>query len=376
MAAAIAAARAGASVCLVEQNADLGGTLTDALLHTIAGLYDSRGDLVNQGLALELTERLQAADPGVRRRRMGKVWVLNADPELYRAVTRDWVASEARIQVLLRTRVSDVAAVGDRVTGVVLEGRSGTSSLDVRALVDATGTAAAIACIDPRLRLPEPSVAAAGWIFRMRGVAKGAFAFPRNVAIVRDLRERAAAGALPPECAHAWIDSGIFDDEVFVKLFVPLESGWQSLEAQGAVSERASETQRRVTDFLLTLPGFEQAGVTSTGRLGIRDGGRARGQYTLSRSDVLRLARFEDAACRCAWPIEYWDSQRGVSLEYLPDGAYYEIPLRALAVHGLANAWAAGKCLSADEQAQASARCVGTCWAMGEAAGTAASRVA
>ena len=41
-------------------------------------------------------------------------------------------------------------------------------------------------------------------------------------------------------------------------------------------------------------------------------------------------------------------------------------------VCGLRNLWAAGKCLSADRYAQASARVVGSCWAKGEAAGTAA----
>jgi len=41
-------------------------------------------------------------------------------------------------------------------------------------------------------------------------------------------------------------------------------------------------------------------------------------------------------------------------------------------VCGLRNLWAAGKCLSADRYAQAPARVVGSCRAMGEAAGTAA----
>jgi hypothetical protein len=62
-----------------------------------------------------------------------------------------------------------------------------------------------------------------------------------------------------------------------------------------------------------------------------------------------------------------------VKLEYLPAGSYYEVPLRSLRVRGFANLWVAGKCLSADRLAQASARVAGTCWAMGEAAGRAAS---
>jgi hypothetical protein len=61
-----------------------------------------------------------------------------------------------------------------------------------------------------------------------------------------------------------------------------------------------------------------------------------------------------------------------LTLEYLEDGATYDIPLGALTADGVDNLWVAGKCLSADPRAQASARCVGTCWAMGAAVARAA----
>ena len=102
------------------------------------------------------------------------------------------------------------------------------------------------------------------------------------------------------------------------------------------------------------------------------DGGRIAGEYRLTVEDVRSGRRFDDSIGRCAWPIEFWDPHEGVSIEYLPDGSSYEIPLRSLTLRGYANVWAAGKCLSAEPLAQASARVVGTCWAMGEAAGRAA----
>lgn len=372
MASAIAAARAGSPVLVVERGDDVGGTMADALLHTLAGLYDSRGCYLNEGLSRELAERLLAADSLVRQRRMGKLWVLSVDPDLYRAVAREWLESEPLITLLLRTRVTGVALDGGRVVEAELSGSGGGSRVAVRSLIDATGSAAVVRLIDEALALPETEVAAGGWIFRMRGVAPDALRFPRNVALVRELRERAAAGHLPAECGQAWIDVGIHEDEAFVKLFVPLQPGWQRVEAHGGVSAAALRLQHRVVEFLGTQSGFEGAFVSGTGKLGIRDGGRARGEYTLTADDVLGLARFEDAACRCAWPVEYWDSRAGVSLTYLPDGEYYEVPMRSLKVATLENVWAAGKSLSADPRAQASARCVGTCWAMGAAAGSAA----
>jgi hypothetical protein len=374
MAAAIAAARAGREVVLVELGRDVGGTLADALLHTIAGLYDGRGALINGGLAQELVERLQSADPSVCKRRMGKLWVLNVDPNLYREVTRSWLASEPLITTLFETSLSRAWLDDRTVVDVEVSGSSGCRRLPVHALIDTTGSAAAVSAIDPRLKLRSSSVAAGGWVFRMRGIAPGAFVFPRNVALVRELREAASRGNLPAECERAWIDTGVYADEVFVKLFVPLQPGWQKAEAAGKISAQARAQQQQVVQFLRTMSGFENASVTQTGRLGVRDGGRVRGEYVLRKSDVVGLRRFEDAACRCAWPIEYWDSKEGVSLTYLPDGEYYEIPMRALKVRSLDNVWTAGKSISADVFAQASARCVGTCWAMGEAAGAAAAR--
>ena len=89
----------------------------------------------------------------------------------------------------------------------------------------------------------------------------------------------------------------------------------------------------------------------------------------MTERDVKEGSRFADVACRACWPIEHWHPQKGISLEYLPDGQDYDIPLRSLRVAGFENLWAAGKCLSAEPRAQASARVVGTCWAMGEAVG-------
>src|SRR5262249_53878683 len=157
---------------------------------------------------------------------------------------------------------------------------------------------------------------------------------------------------------------GVVEDEVYVKLLVPV-----SENGEADVPDRALHVRDEVIAFLKRLPAFARAWLVRTGSLGIRDGGRVQGEYCLTLEDVRQGRRFTDPACRCCWPIELWDPDRGVELEYLPDGSYYEIPLRALRVRGWRNVWVAGKCLSADRYAQASARVVGSCWSMGEAAG-------
>jgi hypothetical protein len=224
--------------------------------------------------------------------------------------------------------------------------------------------------IDSALVIDDGPRSAGGWIFRLSGVAAGALEFPQGLGIVRDIRAATTAGELPPLCGHTWLDIGLAPDEAYVKLLVPLGDHWRAKQQQIAAAAEAAQTA--LVEFLRRRPQFAEAQVTLAGQIGVRDGGRIRGRYTLSADDVRAGRKFADSAGSCSWPIEYWDAERGVRVDYLPSGTHYEIPLSALQVSGLDNFWVAGKCLSADVWAHASARVVGACWAMGQAVGAAA----
>ena len=129
---------------------------------------------------------------------------------------------------------------------------------------------------------------------------------------------------MPPDCGRAWVDAGVYEDEAYIKLIVPLPGDWRDRESSGDLTRSALGTRDAVVTFLKRMPEFSRSEVTRTGCLGIRDGGRVRGEYCLTAEDVRRARKFPDAACRCAWPIEYWDADRDVSLEYLPDGDYWK----------------------------------------------------
>ncbi len=374
LSAALSAARHGARVVLLEARPSLGGTVAHALIHTLAGFYDSAGKLLSGGLAKELTQRLMRADPPARQRKMGRLWVLNVCPSTYLETVMRWVAESPRIAVCCGAAVTGVARVDERIVELTASGPQGSRRFFPRAVIDATGTAEVVRLLDDSLVIDDDRRAAGGWIFRLRGIVPGALDFPQGVAIVRAVREAAEAGRLLADCGQAWIDRGIDDDEAFVKLLVPLDVGWRRRERE--ISAQARRSQEALVTFLRTLRGFSAAAVTQTGTLGVRDGGRIRGRYTLTVDDVRAGRKFSDAVARCAWPIEYWDPEQGVSLEYLPDGTHYEIPLRSLRLPGIENLWTVGKCLSADRLAHASARVVGACWAMGEAAGAAAASCA
>lgn len=374
MAAAIAAARQGAHVLLVERSRTSGGTVVHGLIHTLGGLYDDMGGYLNPGLPQELAERLLRADRNARPRKIGKIWTLSVDPGIYGQVTSKWLA-EAGVRVLSGTAVDGVQVTGGRVEDLELRGPAG----DIRhvhggSVIDCSGNAEVVRLVDPERVVEEEDRAAAGLIFQVRDVKRDALVFPRNIEILRGLRRAAEQGRLPAVCANAWVDVGVKQQEAYVKLFVPMSAQWRQPAELERATAMALSWRDAVFAHLKTLPGFGDATLALTGGLGIRDGGRIVGEYLLTVEDVRNARRFPDAACRCNWPIEYWHPQTGVQLEYLPAGAYYEIPLGALRVEGYANLWAAGKCLSAEPRARASARVVGCCWGMGEAAGIRAAR--
>src|SRR5262245_42278496 len=74
--AALAAARAGAPVCLIEATAGPGGTVANCLIHTLGGLYDSTGEFLHDGLVAELLHAL-SQEGSATRRRLGRTWVLS-----------------------------------------------------------------------------------------------------------------------------------------------------------------------------------------------------------------------------------------------------------------------------------------------------------
>jgi hypothetical protein len=329
--------------------------------------------MLHEGLPRELAKRLERADPSTRRRKIGRTWILSADPHVYLAVVRNWLAEEKNITVWRHSTVSSVTVDNGRITSLALVKASRVRRLEPGAVIDASGSAEVVRLAAPEL-LNDVKGAAAGLIFQLRGMVPGALAFPKSVEVLLNIRRAVRQGELPSECAQAWLDTGVYKDEAYVKLSVPLGSRWREPLTRARKVRRALYVRDRLLDFLSRLEGFTAAKLVNTGELGIRDSGRVEGEYCLTAEDVRQGRKFADTAARCAWPIEFWDAAGGVSLEYLTAGNYYEIPLAALSVRGFCKLWAVGKCLSAQPQAQASARVAGCCWAMGEAAGGAAGK--
>ena len=363
----------GCRILLLDKAAEIGGTVTHSLIHTLGGLYDSGGEALNTGLPVELMERLLDADAATKQRKIGRAWVLAVDPAVYYHVVTTWLNEYNNITVY--TSVSEIAvdtnAANDTVKTLTFQAGGEANKFELDAVVDASGSAALVRQVSRALVMDDEAPAMAAIVCQLRGVEHSAIKFPRNIVLMRKIHAAVSAGELPDELASTWLDTGVHENEIYAKASLPVPEGWRQDGGAAFMKTAGQNAINSLMAFLQKQSGMSDVALGRTGSLGIRDGGRVKGDYQLTASDVRSRKKFDDAACRCCWPIEYWHPREGVELEYLPEGEYYEIPLSALKVRGMNNVWCVGKCLSSDRLAQASARVVGTCWAMGDAVGQA-----
>ncbi|MGZ4994132.1 MAG: FAD-dependent oxidoreductase, partial [Methylobacter sp.] len=275
IACALAAARQKIPVRLLEQSAQLGGTVTGALIHTLGGFFDDQGDLLNSGLSAELIGRLVEASPFTCKRRIGKTWVLNVDPTIYQQVISRWLDEYPAIDICYQTSI-DHAAINTRcIDAVTVTGNGQASTLNTLAVIDATGRADIVRSIDSRL-VTEGS-ALAGLIVQLGGVSPGTLDFPKGLALLRHIRKATENHELPPECGTLWLDGGVYPEEIYVKF---------NLSAKNYDHAHMLTVADQLLAFLQARPGFANAFIRCHGQLGIRDEGRVHGDYTLTEADL------------------------------------------------------------------------------------------
>ncbi len=122
-----------------------------------------------------------------------------------------------------------------------------------------------------------------------------------------------------------------------------------------------------------SIPGFSKSFISYIPPfIGIREGRRIKGMYSLSGSDVLNGRRFADEIAFGGFPIDI-HSPTGKNLESisLKGDGFYGIPYRSIVSENIKNLFVIGKCFSAEFEAHASARVQASSMAMGQAAGTA-----
>jgi hypothetical protein len=372
--AALAPARAGARVLLVERYGFLGGTATAAMVGVFCGVYtcapDSTHQLLVGGLPHEAMNRLAAVGGGYKYRHRFQV-----DHEIFKIVLDQWLL-EANVEILFHAVATETLIENGVIRGAVVEHKGGREAILAKRVVDASGDGdvAALAGApfekgDEEGRLQAPTM-----VFYMGHVdVERAMAFPE-----REIRKLLAEVTESGEFDFPRISGSFSPAPPAGKVHVNMSrvAGVDGTDPWG-LSRGTLEGRRQVEAFsrflVKYIPGFENAIVDAIApQLGVRETRRIMGEHVLSRDDVLEGRKFETAICRSSWPIE--DHSRGnetIRL-HLQGDDFYQVPYGCLVPLEIDNLLLAGRCVSASHDGQASVRVMGPGMAMGQAAGTAA----
>jgi glycine/D-amino acid oxidase-like deaminating enzyme len=376
MVAAIAAARNGASTLLIERGGFLGGIST-AVLDTMYAFYapGEAQEKVVSGLPDEIVDRIAAYDAVLRRpNTFGSGTGITYNPETLKRVW-DGFAREAGVRVLLHSFVTGAVKEGDRVTGVTFVNKGGAHAASARVVIDASGDADVVAAAggDFELAGRDGAQQTLTTTFRMANVGDAALAVKKDQlhALMREAN-RSGGFVLPREegSVHRTPDRGIM---ATIMTRVP---GVAPTDVEG-ISRAEADGRAQAFEYFRFLkamvPGYENAVLVATSPwIGVRETRRILGDYQVTGEDVLAARRFDDGIARCGAPIEDHHVGRDTRWAYIPNSGTYTIPFRALLPRNLDGIAVAGRCLSSTHDAHASARSIGTCMAMGQAAGTAA----
>lgn len=361
VAAALAAARKGARVALIEARDRCGGLAAHGLHRFVCGLFandgTAPGEPLNSGIAAEFCGRLAGGDIRAKAVRRGRVWLLPfGGVEALDACARDLLGRENNLRLFLGTRVDEVLVTERRILFLRL---SSGQELAVRAVVDCTGDAA-VCCMAGTPTVVPGKPLLAGYGFTVTGVDDDDAELSLAVRVPYALRRAADNGQLPRWLAFTIYEPAARPGTSVFKLAVPA----------GTRMDDARRDAQTVWDCLKTWPAFRRAAVTSFLPFVLeRESRRLSGEYVLTGEGISQGETFADDVARGSWPMEKWDVASGVSYRYPPPGGWYGIPARCLrSARGPTNLFCAGMCLSADQDAAASVRALGTCLATGEAA--------
>lgn len=392
--AAIAAARRGRKVVLIERFGSLGGVLT-------LGLNTKPSGALVGGIPLEIWNLARsvggAGDDYMATTKTGGVHIASpTDPEIMKMLlTR--LCVEAGVQILFETFVSAPYVEDGAITGVIVESKSGRQFVGSKVLIDCSADA------DMAAKAGVPFVMGSGGIdTKMQPVSMYFIMKNVDLKLLADWArtcDDVPARAIPADEAGLayglWLTgfNGMlrrFQAETGVKLqreniTLKTADGQMYVNATRVLGVNVF-SPKEFTDAILEcyrqiegvcrflkerVPGFEQARLGQVSPiLGVRETRHIVGEYTLTGRDSRGETRFEDSIAADNSALDIHDPKGGdVDFQSMPP---YEIPYRCLLPRGVEQLLVAGRCISADHEAHARSRNMPACMGTGQAAGVAA----
>ena len=387
MAAALAAARQGAEVVLVERDEILGGMSPTALVHSVCGLYLLRSSeseplqYANEGFPKEFAEALVAMDATRGPIRMGKLDVLLHRPSSFAQLAGRLVGALTNLRLCLQSEVLAVRRDGShRIGALTILSGDVRRELEVSTVVDTTGDAALAPLAGasyesaPLEKMQRPAL-----IFLLCGADSDAMSEGGRLRLAHAISTAVMGKHLPEGALGTAFRAGVSPEEVWGT--IDLQAiGFDPTQSNAVVllEKEGRELAFQLVDIMKKhLPEFRGATIAALPkRLGIRESRRMKGCYELTEQDLLRGARFEDEVALASWPIELRETAKGPRFRFPDENRPCGIPLRSLKSCDVRNLFVAGRCMPSSHEAQGAIRVIGTCLATGEAAGKAAAEFA
>jgi len=357
--AALAAARSGADTLLIERYPFLGGNGTAGLMTCYNGFRNQRPPEALQtvkGIPAEYIAEIVRlggiADSDNYSKQIphdvtkGDVpYCVGFDPEAAKVASLNMIRKEG---VRIRLHCLAVAPMlkGSRVTGVVMESKSGRQAITAEIVVDASGDG------DIAAKAGAPSMSPA-----QKGDRMGMSLMYRLGGVPPTMKD-SYGGIRISDRVVKW-GPGFDGDALDVDLLTRAEIETR-LELWGQVQE------------LRKKPGMESVYLlqTATG-IGVRETRRILGEYTVTEQDAIKGARFPDVIAISSNPMPSYHGQR-----FFFEHEGFDIPYRSLIPQRIDGLLLTGRCISCEQAPFQSARSMAPTMAIGHASGCAAALAA
>ncbi|MCH2078010.1 MAG: FAD-dependent oxidoreductase [Rhodobacteraceae bacterium] len=377
--AAIAAARQGLDVTLLEATSKIGGVMAFCPGMPWGGGYPV--DQIIGGLLEELTSRLETMTPPAAEKR--PCTLENFGPEIIydhdiATLTMFEMLEEAGVAVRL-----NASAIAPKMAGSVIEevscfDRNGPFVVRPRIVIDCSGDGDISAKAGVPFHLGDASgnMMAVTISFHMIGVDwDAAFADP-DPYFTRYAAKGVAEGRLHPDLSQLYLMRAFYEGSVFCNSVHLRGVDGTDPVAVGKATQEGRRRCHQLAQFLQAeVPGFEKAHMSMLSpTVGVRETRKLQGVIRVTGADLAQGTKFPDGIVACDNPID--DVMRGdESMTHdaaIESGSFYTLPFRALLPEKITNLMFAGRIISADATAFASVRGMPQCMTMGQATGTAA----
>jgi glycine/D-amino acid oxidase-like deaminating enzyme len=369
-AAAVTAARTGASVTLLERYSSLGGLASGGMVLVLDDMINGQ-EITVTGIVSEYVERLQklglaVVPPKEDRRASEELWnkwnrygtydfhskahpkpIVYAaafDPDGWKRVSNDLVR-ESGVRLFLHSRFARPIVDDGVIKGVIAETKSGPQVHLADVVIDTTGD------IDVASRAGADYIQGSyitTLVFRLGGIdVDRAEEFEQADPKAARALNRQAKRILGGAWEHWWLKTPL---DGIIWCNAPHMNGFDGTNPESLTEADFSARERiaAVVDYVReNMPGFEKAFVVDTApQIGVRQTRLLQGEYVMTKDDVVQRRHFQDSVAR---------------------GRDYYYPYRSLVPTNVDQLLVAGRHYSATSDAQKSSREIPPCMAMGQA---------